>query len=214
MKKLIFMAVLTICIVSAGQANVTFDFAGTGTHPLSPGGPGNPPASGATAIAAYMTEIYGASVTVGESVADKIKIDNKDALGPDNWVKADGGGENNDWVSFSFSVPIISVSFDWGYRDDDFKAYADGNLFFSKICLLDNNGKQHGEDNGTTGPYNFASVTTLKFTDGGNGWVGIDNLVVESYVAPTQPVIPAPGAILLGGIGVGLVGWLKRRRAL
>ena len=58
------------------------------------------------------------------------------------------------------------------------------------------------------GVIDMDGITSISFDASGGPLVGFD------AVSFGQAVIPAPGAILLGGIGAGLVGWLRRRKTL
>ena len=59
----------------------------------------------------------------------------------------------------------------------------------------------------------FNDVSFLTFTPVGNGYFFMDNFEYGDAQLPSNPV-PAPAAVALSGIGVSLVGWLRRRKSL
>jgi hypothetical protein len=98
--------------------------------------------------------------------------------------------------------------------------HALGNLVYEPVGM---------PDGWTTTTFDLASILgdladghldawlNINTTEGGSGvlvdWATL-SVTYEWVVSQQPPAVPSPGAVVLAGIGTGLVGWLKRRWSL
>lgn len=134
-----------------------------------------------------------------------------DSQSNDNLCRVIWDTRDNPSASITFPNPIYSITIRHldGQADDSFDVEVDGVYWDSYASNIADTSEWW-----TTTQYYGTPGTTLTLTAKGNMWSSFDTYGQVAIDRIEAEFIPAPGALLLGSIGAGFVGWLRRRRTL
>jgi hypothetical protein len=212
MKKITIISIVFLCVGLTGvtQAAITIDFSSDSSG-LKPNG-----WSSADSALLSFTDSLAANLIVG-----------------DNGVSSHGQSLGTYWndpsyLIMDFSVVVNSLQFDFG--NDDPAWTNDGDLAILTVFMGSSQVGQTSVVMNRDDIMNqtisisgvnfdkatfFFDVTRTPAMNPSNppGLIEIIDDIEFTEFNPISP-IPAPGAVLLGSLGAGLVGWLRRRKTL
>ncbi|HSV99038.1 MAG TPA: hypothetical protein VLI39_02630 [Sedimentisphaerales bacterium] len=122
-----------------------------------------------------------------------------------HWITSEGVLEGDDWPGGVLTPGVwYSILVDYDPALSQF--YTRISERDSGIVLVSDTSLVNGTFTSGLDRIAMSVIGDSGWSDGATGVSYIDNIRVE--------VIPAPGAIVLGGLGMGVVHWLRRRRVV